>query len=109
MEKFTSGDWRCVDGTRIGEQVLFVDCAGGVICRLTKEVKKNPLHEEDIANAHLIAAAPDMYAEIKRDVEHLERQMKFKTANDEILPMIIQERDRKLELLTKARGDHNVK
>jgi len=62
--KFTKGEWRCCDGTKFGEQVLFVDVKNksAVVCRLTKQVNKNTiLSPEDIANAHLIAAAPDMY------------------------------------------------
>ena len=65
MPKFTSGEWRCCDGTQFGEQVLFVDIKDNeaVVCRLTKVVNKEiPLSDEDIANAHLIATAPDMYA-----------------------------------------------
>ena len=64
MSKFTKGEWRCCDGTQFGEQVLFVDVKDkeSVVCRLTKQVNKDiPLSYEDIANAHLIAAAPDMY------------------------------------------------
>jgi len=65
--KFTKGEWHCIDGTIIGEQVLFVHATElgvnkGIVCRLTKQVDTHiSLSLEDIANAHLIAAAPDMY------------------------------------------------
>ena len=75
--KFTKGKWRCIDGTKIGEQVLFVDATNfdekssgdigvGVICRLTKQVNLHKaLTDEDVANANLIAAAPEMYELLK--------------------------------------------
>ncbi len=61
--KFTNGEWEVVDGTLVGEQVLFVHVKGkGVVCRLTRQVGTHiPLSDEDKANAHLIAAAPEMY------------------------------------------------
>ena len=74
-EKFTQQEWKVVDGTKVGEQVLFVHApeVKGVICRLTHTANPNiPLSEADIANAHLIAAAPRMYAMLERvyKVEH---------------------------------------
>jgi len=66
--KFTKGEWNCIDGTIIGEQVLFVHATElgvnkGIVCRLTKQVDTHiSLSLEEIANAHLIASAPDMYA-----------------------------------------------
>ena len=69
--KFTKGEWEAVDGTKIGEQVLFVhvptlDSKGKVVCRLTRVVDTHiPLNEQDIANAHLIAAAPEMYSALE--------------------------------------------
>lgn len=70
--KFTKGKWLCVDGTRVGEQVLFISSVAFnmCICRLTKQVDNHTLlSDEDIANAHLIASAPDMYAMIKELID----------------------------------------
>lgn len=66
--KFSEGEWEVADGTKVGEQVLFVhiptlSSKGKVVCRLTRVVDTHiPLSEQDIANSHLIAAAPSMYA-----------------------------------------------
>lgn len=67
MEKFTKGEWICIDGTTVGEQILFVHAVEsgvnkGIVCRLTKQVDTHiNLSLEDVANAHLIAAAPKMF------------------------------------------------
>lgn len=69
--EFTKGEWIAIDGTKVGEQVLFVhavdgESSKGIVCRLTKQVNTHiSLSTEDIANSHLIAAAPKMYAELE--------------------------------------------
>lgn len=74
--KFTKGEWEVVDGTLVGEEILFISvpCVtskGRVVCRLTKTVDKHiPLDEEDKANAKLIAAAPEMYGYLSHMLEH---------------------------------------
>lgn len=95
-EKFTKQEWKVADGTKVGEQVLFVHAPeiGGVICRLTHTANPNiPLSEADIANAHLIAAAPKMYAMLDRLHAHLD--------NDDTDGLAFDIR----ELLAEARGE----
>jgi len=68
MSEFTKEKWEVVDGTKVGEQVLFVHAPEikGVVCRLTHTANPSiPLSKADFANAHLIAAAPEMYAMLK--------------------------------------------
>lgn len=100
--KFTPAPWRCVDGTKVGAQVLFVDKEGeGVVCRLTKSVHTHlPLSEQDIANANLIAAAPDMY-------KMLEQMTKFRDSysGDEVIQYFLDNTDDIEKLLAKARGE----
>lgn len=90
--KFTEGKWLIADGTKVGDQILFIHSeVSGVICRLTKYVANTPLTKEDIANAHIIAAAPEMYAMLKHISD-------FQTDNENIQKSINQ-------LLAKARGE----
>ena len=103
MPKFTSGEWRCCDGTQFGEQILFVDIKdnAAVVCRLTKEVDREvPLSNEDIANAHLIAAAPDMYA-ILEDSRTMLRAFYHNTGSIGAIAQVRLIDD----LLKKARGE----
>jgi hypothetical protein len=68
MSEFTKGEWEVLDGTKVGEQVLFVHAPEikGVICILTHTANPSiPLSKADFANAHLIAAAPEMYAALE--------------------------------------------
>lgn len=103
--KFTKGEWEVADGTKIGEQVLFIhipemESRGKVVCRLTRVVYTHiPLSEQDIANAHLIAAAPELYAMLEGLLCH------FKSGDSdhfELNDAKIPELD---NLLAKARGE----
>lgn len=89
MEKFTSGIWGC----HLDNTIRNDDCTR-VICKVT------PVRiietDEDKANAHLIAAAPDMYKMLKECIQV------FGEDNDYMVEEIE-------GLLAKARGDHNVK
>ena len=106
MSEFTKGEWKVVDGTLINEQCLFVYVDGaGVVCRLTYTVNNTPLTDEDVANAHLIAAAPDMYKNIKEDIEVLERQSKQYVCGSFELRSILLRIKTKEALLAKARGE----
>lgn len=60
--------------------------------------------EEMESNAHLIAAAPDMYAEIERDINILNRVIE-KVESKEDKYLIKSWIDRKAALLAKARGE----
>lgn len=102
-EKFTQGDWSVADGTKVGEQVLFVHVADkGVVCRLTKQVDTHlPITEFDLADAHLIAAAPDMYRKLK-DLSKLMAMLDPYTPDLMELDCVTSEID---GLLAKARGE----
>ena len=91
--KFTKGEWEVVIGDEVSKSTLRV--FGGVVC-----VSYNGHQcEESIANAHLIAAAPEMYKMLDlitdssnmEDAEHALRE-NFQEA---------------LKLLAKARGENN--
>lgn len=74
MTKFTEGEWEVANGLLVGEQVLFIHVFGKqVLCRLTKQVDTTPLTEEDVANAHLMAAAPEMYELLEDFVDFCDR------------------------------------
>ncbi len=99
--KFTGGEWEVADGTKIGEQVLFVHVPtlsnkGKVVCRLTRVVDTHvPLSEQDIANAHLIAAAPKMYAMLEDFVKTKECKQEWLFEMQSTIE----------SLLAKARGE----
>jgi hypothetical protein len=99
--KFTKGEWKVVDATKIGEQLLFVHVEGaGVVCRLTKVADTNiPLSKGDIANAHLIAAAPEMYRVLSEVSELADGDMGFAT------DWLLNNTDDLISLLAKARGE----
>lgn len=101
--KFTKEEWEVANGLLVGDQVLFVHAyPKQVICRLTKQVDTTPLTDEDVANAHLIAAAPEMYALLDGLVEYLD-EITLSYSYD------MDERDKHIsninQLLTKARGE----
>ncbi len=53
-----------------------------------------------------IIAAPDMYAEIERDIKHL--RVRARKAPSELKLRLVCEMDRKIRLLLKARGDQDA-
>ena len=68
--KFTKGPWlKCSRGESLigieGKNVSVYNCG-------LSGSGKSP---ESVANAHLIAAAPDMYAEIQSDIEKLKASL----------------------------------
>lgn len=118
-EKFTKGSW--VSDVRVGccavypensrdewEQGLHDD-ERNIFYASYKNMAIDPSYsrqaEEAIANAHLIACAPDMYAEIKRDIECL---TKWINSHGDAFPMTAAWKDmraNKIELLKRARGE----
>lgn len=98
-EKFTSGKWEAVIYS--GNHRLDVWSGDDRIYQNTSITDL----EEEVANAHLIAAAPDMYREIESEIQELKDAMKhypvdsndYEHANDLI--------DHKEKLLAKARGE----
>jgi hypothetical protein len=71
--KFTSGEWYVYErGIDCG---VGVGCSGIRICELSLLSDDVITKEENTANANLIAAAPDMYAEIESDIKDLEDRL----------------------------------
>ena len=61
MEKFTDGDWR-VENAWCGYEILSHDGNdANLVCGVDGDIS----NEDDEFNAHLIAAAPDMYRMLK--------------------------------------------
>ncbi len=98
--RFTAGPWATFDHG-VGELVVFA--SGGIehaVCSLDDSDKNYSwkdgysLGDEAKANAHLIAAAPDMYLEL---VE-IKEQLQFENYRGDI-------RDRIDSVLAKARGE----
>ena len=60
--KHTPGPWACISGGRSGEFTVYLPSDGMVICSRNQYDDK---HAEFLANARLIAAAPEMLAALK--------------------------------------------
>jgi hypothetical protein len=83
--KFTKGEWKILDKYQVGINVDFGDGFFTVAsCQVFNEAK---------ANAHLIAAAPEMYSELD-ELSGIIRRMGVDSASDRIDL-----------LLAKARGE----
>ncbi len=61
MEDFTKGEWK-VDAT----YSTFININTDSACIASVDVEGSIYSEEELANAHLIAAAPDMYAILEK-------------------------------------------
>ena len=65
MSEYTKGPWKHADAPEGCSEQIYAPQAGngngGLITVISSGVSK----EEDIANAHLISAAPDMYEELR--------------------------------------------
>jgi hypothetical protein len=59
VTEFTPGRWEVLDLRP--NHIAVSAFSEGVICRIRNEVSGLPLTSEDMANAHIIAAAPRMY------------------------------------------------
>ena len=109
VAKFTKSEWAVDDygkneGARHpGRMEVW---AGDVrVVDSTNIFGNDEYQDEIVANMHLIAAAPEMYAELQRDVDRInEISSMFAGIINEPLAA---ERDRKVKLLAKARGEHN--
>lgn len=104
MSKWTGGEWRVANGLLVGEQRLFIySDSGEVICRVTKEVRQEPLDEEDVANAHMIAAATKLFEALKAVTGNLEiARMAFSGQEASMMFDSIQAAH---EAMAKARGE----
>ena len=94
--KFTEGPW-VVSGS-------YIKCEKGHIAQ-SKAIFLN--NKQLIANAHLIAAAPDMYKEIEQDILWLQRLSEdYVIGSYELRSCILRIKTKK-SLLAKARGESN--
>lgn len=66
--KFTKGEWRVEYGCIFTDDYINDDCEDNLIadCMFTQE------SEEELANAHLMAAAPDMYGALLLAMESID-------------------------------------
>ena len=71
-EKFTKGPWKVVDNGHFLQISFPWENNPNVIDRYCRSVAD--IHNNDIANANLIAAAPDMYEALKADCDNCEGQ-----------------------------------
>ena len=95
--KFTKGEWY--------PHPNGVGCGGFAILNSPTPNGCGSTLGEDMANRYLAASAPEMYAELQRDIGRINEILsKFTGITNEPL---IAERDRKVKLLAKARGERN--
>ena len=97
-EKFTDGEWYA-----LGE--LVIADLGRKMIKPLGSLSGHISPEEDRANAHLIAAAPDMYREIQSDIDGLKEAMEEYPKWSSHYNILESELNRKDELLAKARGE----
>lgn len=109
MEKFTKGEWSINKDSCWVDNSWSIDmaehhCAATVVTCFEGGESNAEERARLEANAHLIAAAPDLYAEIKADLERMLETQKLIEGKlvDEKLNADIK---RKTELLGKARGE----
>ena len=66
--KFTNGPWEVLDLRSEGCERLSISGPNVIICRIASEISGRLICDEDVANADLIAAAPELYALLERAV-----------------------------------------
>lgn len=69
MSKHTPGNWFVLDLREHEEQIERLTVSNGehVVCRIENTVRGGPIDEQDVANARLISAAPELL-EILQDL-----------------------------------------
>jgi hypothetical protein len=87
--RFTPGPWHVVEG----HSIVSIKADGIDIADTSSKRYYQSFDQTDRANAHLIAAAPDMF-------EALEAVVATSPIEDSVLPMV-------LAALSKARGPHS--
>ena len=93
-EKFTKGPWKVVDNGHFLQISFPWENNPNVIDRYCRSVAD--IHNNDIANANLIAAAPDMYEALEEVWRILDSTMPLSRDN---------RADRIKRILCKARGE----
>ena len=107
MIDFTKGKW-AVDTSY--STMLLVSVEANIICQIdcdtyNFETSAVEPSDEEIANAHLIASAPDMYNHIQQDIEILQRECKNHVIGSYGLRHLLLRIKSKKVLLSKARGE----
>lgn len=103
MEKFTKGRWV---STEIGVcvRVESNDQSDGMLTPIAR-MEKYDFPTEHKANAALIAAAPEMFEDIKLDIEWLKRLRSFFVLGSDGFRACSLRIESKEKLLAKARGE----
>lgn len=116
MEKFTEGPWSILP---IEDDKEYIRIRGTVLGGRYKIADVHDLHfvasaeyawvvaerEESKANAALIAAAPEMYDDIKRDIDWLKQMRSFFVIGSDGFRACSLRIESKQKLLAKARGE----
>lgn len=78
-KKFTAGGWRILDLRNVGEGRITIARRGDppVIARIQNIASRRPLTDEDMANAALIAAAPELLEALELMVARLEERSEY--------------------------------
>tara|TARA_R110000803_G_scaffold95395_5_gene163389 strand:- start:2890 stop:3210 length:321 start_codon:yes stop_codon:yes gene_type:complete len=104
ITKFTKGKWKADL-----ESLASINCGEKHIAMVNyfnTHNKDNCVNEaECVANANLIAAAPDMYTEIQSDIEELEDKLLDVSKASGDYDFIVGRIKHKKSLLAKARGE----
>lgn len=102
--KFTKGPWVANYGGTEGH-IKAIKEGGTPTVAIADVITPSLTDEEKKANAHLIAAAPDMYKEIEQDILWLERLSKdYVIGSYELRSIQLRIKSKRI-LLAKARGE----
>lgn len=112
--KFTKGEWFIEKDANWNDDCWAISvkrdyddsihhCFAEVTYKMEHEVRNIELE----ANAHLIAAAPEMYEEIEREYSALLHEIQ-NCINPEKVKILRTVADRKSKILAKARGEQNA-
>lgn len=81
--RFTKGPWRVNDDNdQIGDVWSVPENKPVAMAQITGPVKRREDHSERIANAHLMAAAPDLYEALANIVCQFEEALEMHTPRD---------------------------
>ena len=104
--KFTKGEWIVEDdGRRYSIWSKYGENDEKVIDEQLYSYPNKEYSQELKANAHLMATAPDMYAEIQSDIEELEDKLLDVSKVSGDYDFIVGRIKHKESLLAKARGE----
>lgn len=101
--KFTPGPWTALIQGKDSEYIDVIDKNGRFICGCFENI---PREEEPIANAALIAAAPDMYEALEEILSDLYTFPQVAPGVDH--PEVFDLKLKLRKLLRKARGESEV-